>query len=188
MYVVQIKAYQILSPPGLDPLSAILSASKKLTSWCILSFCWFNLRTLQSWVILTVVLKERPAVMLMLFTQMSVWRIRAHLPPALLLGSGWPSPGPIHWAAQPRPCVLNGTHIEWPETARRVSWAPPAPHSETLSPAYRITVRKLCHFHSQNMAETEGGATEGFTLTANIFMSSSCSSFSDRLCPSSSIS
>lgn len=43
-----------------------------------------------------------------------------------------------------------------------------------------------CGFHPPNMSETEGGATEGLTLTANIFMSSSCSSFWDRLCPSSS--
>lgn len=30
------------------------------------------------------------------FTQRSVWSILAPLPPALLPGSGWPSPGQVH--------------------------------------------------------------------------------------------
>lgn len=94
--------------------------------------------------------------MLFGFTQRSVWSIRAPLPPALLPGSGWPSPGQVHWAARPGPCVWIGTRIEWPESPRCESLTPPAPHSETLSPTYRTTARKhrlMYHFNHRNTSE-----------------------------------
>lgn len=51
------------------------------------------------WVIfnqVTVVVKGLRAVVIVFFTQMSVWSILAPLALALLPGSGWPSPGPVH--------------------------------------------------------------------------------------------
>lgn len=103
--------------------------------------------------------------MLFGFTQRSVWSILAPLPPALLPGSGWPSPGQVHWAARPGPCVWIGTRIEWPESPRCESLTPPAPHSETLSPTYRTTGGKhrlMYHFNHLNTSEETAAATEGF--------------------------
>lgn len=79
-------------------------------------------------------------------TQRSAWRCNtADLPPAPLAppaDSGPLFPWRSHWVSGRAPYVWTGTRSGWPKSPRSGSLAPPAPHSETLSPAYRTAEKR----------------------------------------------